>query len=318
MTLCACMIAGTLGLGGCALTTPTRAEVEPERVQGVLTANDLVSEGTLTVAVDDSDAPQVMQGNEGNHTGYYIDVARAIAERQGLDITVVSSTDAEETLAEGEADLYIGEKAAGDDEEELVATSPILENACAVFGRVEGEAPTLSVDDLSGATVAVQSGSASQDALAKAGVDAELKTYSNVNQCFDALEAGEADYVACDATAGSYLARAYPGVEFVSTVSDATAFSIVFSSDAGNVSSQVTSTLEELLDQGIIDALHRQWYGRLPLSLSDALLEGVTLSEVGEDDTKESAGTGSNTSSSSESDASDGELAISGDLNALD
>lgn len=314
--LCAFLLAGSIGLSGCALTTPTRAEVEPERAQATLTGEDLVREGVLTVAVDAEDAPQVMDGAEGGHTGYYIDIARAIAERQGLDIAVVASTDAEGALSDGEADIYIGESVS--DDEDLIVTSPILENASAVFGRADGEGASLSADDLSGSVVAVQSGSASQDALAKAGVAAELKTYSNVNACFDALESGEADYVACDATAGAYLARAYPGVGFVSCVSDATSFGLVLPEDAADVASQVRATFDELLEEGVIEALHRQWYGSLPFSLSNTLLSGVSLNGADDEDESGAEGTGSSASSSSRGTGTSSDLSISGDLNALD
>lgn len=40
--------------------------------------------------------------------------------------------------------------------------------------------------------------SASQEALAKQSITANQKTYSNINECFEALESGEVDYVICD------------------------------------------------------------------------------------------------------------------------
>ena len=41
----------------------------------------LVTPGTLTVALDTSDAPQAMQDADGNLTGYAVDAARALACR---------------------------------------------------------------------------------------------------------------------------------------------------------------------------------------------------------------------------------------------
>ena len=46
----------TMGLSGCSLTTPTRAEVEPEPVKATLGADDLIEDGVLTVAMDMTDA----------------------------------------------------------------------------------------------------------------------------------------------------------------------------------------------------------------------------------------------------------------------
>ena len=50
----------TMGLSGCSLTTPTRAEVEPEPVKATLGADDLIEDGVLTVAMDMTDAPQAI------------------------------------------------------------------------------------------------------------------------------------------------------------------------------------------------------------------------------------------------------------------
>ncbi len=51
----ACAMA--MSLSGCSLTTPTRAEVEPEPVKATLGADDLIEDGVLTVAMDMTDAP---------------------------------------------------------------------------------------------------------------------------------------------------------------------------------------------------------------------------------------------------------------------
>lgn len=100
----ACAMA--MGLSGCSLTTPTRAEVEPEPVKATLGAEDLIEDGVLTVAMDMSDAPQAMTDQEGKPSGYYADIARLLAERMGLDLRVVSSADATGSLSKGKAALY--------------------------------------------------------------------------------------------------------------------------------------------------------------------------------------------------------------------
>ena len=171
-------------------------------------AADLVNEGCLTVAMNTADAPQAMTDSDGTPSGYYADVARALAERLGLDLKVVSSADAPGTLSDGEADIFLGGKST-DDDEEIVITGNLLEDGSSLFVRNEDgshESPALDAADLSGAVIAVQGDSASQDALVRGGVTATFKTCSNVNECFEALGSGEVEYVACDATAGAYLA----------------------------------------------------------------------------------------------------------------
>ena len=150
----------------------------------------------------------------------------------------------------------------------------------------------------------VQDGSASQEALARVNVVAS-STYSNVNECFEALAAGEVDYVACDATAGGYLARSYEGVFFAGTISSSTSYGIAYLSSSSDLADEVNNALDALATDGTLDAIHQVWYGPVPLSLSNEVISGVTLS------TDESA-------SDDESASSDGEPTITEDINSLD
>lgn len=288
----ACALALGAGLTGCALTTPTRAEVEPEPVRATLGAGDLVEDGVLTVAMDMTDAPQAMTDSEGSPSGYYADVARLLAERMGLDLNVVSSADATGSLSKGKADLYIGARS-DEDDEDVSVSDPLVQNASSIFAKAADglrEVPTVSATSLQGATVAVQGESASQDALASAGIEVTLKTHQNVNECFEALADGEVDFVACDATAGAYLARAYPGAVFVGTIAPALSYSAVVTAGT-ELGSQAMGILEDALSDGTLAALFRMWYGDLPVTLDDCALEGVAMGgEAAEDGSTQGEG----------------------------
>lgn len=279
MGVCACALA--VGLSGCALTTPSLAEVQTEAVEPTLTGADLVEEGYLTVAMDTSDAPQALTDASGKPSGYYGDLARAFAQRSGLKLKVVSASSASASVGEGKADVFIGAKSS-DSADGMTVFGSVVENGSAIYAKTADgskEVPTVSATTLSGTTIAVQDASASQDALNRAGIGATQETYENVNQCFEALNAGEVQYVACDATAGSYLARAYQGVVFVGTISTISSYGIAVSADSA-VATEITSVYEDMLNDGTLDAIHTIWYGGMPLSLSNSTLSGVTLSSA--------------------------------------
>lgn len=297
--------ATAMGLSGCSLTTPTRAEVEPEPVEATLGAADLVEDGVLTVAMDMTDAPQAMADQDGKPSGYYADVARLLAERMGLDLRIVSSADATGSLSKGKADLYIGARSGEDGVSE---SGVLVQNASSVFAKsADGsrEAPALSATALQGSVVAVQADSAAQDAMASAGIDATLKTRSNVNECFEALAAGEVDYVACDATAGAYLARAYPGTVFVGTIAPTLSYGAIAASGT-DLADQAMEILEDALSDGTLEAIFRLWYGDLPFSLEGSALDGVTFEQEAPGDGDEAASEGDG-----------GGASVSGDLNSL-
>lgn len=299
----ACAMA--MGLSGCSLTTPTRAEVEPEPVKATLGADDLIEGGVLTVAMDMTDAPQAMTDQEGKPSGYYADIARLLAERMGLDLRVVSSADATGSLSKGKADLYIGARTGEDD---VVESGVLVQNASSIFAKsADGsrEVPTVSATALQGAVVAVQSDSAAQDAMDSAGIDTTLKTKSNVNECFEALADGEVDYVACDSTAGAYLARAYPGTVFVGTIAPMVSYDAIAASGT-DLADQAMGILEDTLSDGTLEAIFRLWYGDLPFSLDDLALDGVTFEQEAPESEETPASEGES-----------GELAQSDSLNSL-
>ena len=113
--------------------------------------------------------------------------------------------------------------------------------------------------------------------LVKAGISASQQTYSNVNECFAALVGGEVDCVACDAAAGSYLARAFEGVEFVGTIDAVDECDIVADADALELIDKVSEALGDIASNGTLDAVHAAWYGSVPRDLANTLVDGVTL-----------------------------------------
>ena len=313
---CALLLAGVLD--GCALTTPPLSEVQSDAVKPTVSAPTIMEDGTLTVAVDASDAPQAMEGTDGEPTGYYVDVARALAQRMGLKVKIVSVASAERAL-DGKADVFIG-ASASDAPDDATVFGSVGEDASAVFVKADGSqnASDITAEDMADGTVAVQDSSASQDALVRAGITASQKAYANVNECFKALAAGEVQYVACDATAGAYLARAYRDVSFAGTIGKASSFGFAVS-DTGDLESVVSDALDALAQDGTLDAVRSAWYGDLPSDLSDAVLSGVTVSATDKDDepaSSDSTGDAEAPDDSASKDSKDNTNVI-GDINSL-
>lgn len=305
-------LALAFGLGGCSFATPSLSEASPSEVQQTIDDSELVQAGTLTVALDTSDAPQVVTDSDGALTGYYIDVATALARNMGLKVAFVNAPSPSDALESGEADIYLG-ATTGNESSGVSTEGELLQNATAVFGIGDGTgtSTTVTASALSSARIGVQDGSASQEALARAGLVAS-STYSNVNECFEALASGEVDYVACDATAGGFLGRSYQNVFFAGIISSSTSYGIAYSSSAKGLSEDVNSVFETLAADGTLDAIHQIWYGPVPLSLSSELVSGVSLPASSDDG--DSAEGDAQTSSSS----SDDEPVITEDINSLD
>lgn len=262
-----------------------------EEVTPALGSSDLVQGGVLTVAFDTTSAPEGITDADGTVTGYYADVAAALAQRLGLKVSFVDATSSSQVLESGQADIYLG-ASTSDEGESIAVFGDCLEDSSALFAKTD-EGQTLSVDDLASMTVGVQGSSAAQDSLNKAGVVGQQSTYMNVNECFEALNSGEVDCVACDATSGGYLARAYEGVSFAGTLDAVNVLGIAASEGSSTLIDEVSVALEDMADDGTLDAIHATWFGTLPVSLSDHMLTGITVESTGPADaTGDGGGTG--------------------------
>lgn len=314
-----CALALALGLGGCTLTVPPRSEVPAAEPADTLPAGALLQDGVLTVALDTTDAPQAMNDANGQAAGYYVDLGRALAQYFGVKAEFVSAASPHSSLDESKADLYLGARAANASETIDVFGS-LGQDASAVFAKgteqEDGRARGVSAESLSGASIAVQDFSAAQDALARAGISGNVKTYPNVNKCFDALAAGEVSYVACDATAGAYLARAQADVSFAGIIGEPSTFGVAVSASNAELAAAIESALQSFTSDGTLDALRASWYGGVPFDLSGAVLSGVTVNTEAEDAADSTASAGSTVPEGDAAIANGG--VITGDINSLD
>ena len=271
-SLCAAAaLVAALATTGCSLLTPSRADVVPEQTLTKLSEPTIATKGVLTVGLDTSDAPLAMQQDD-TVSGYLADVARALAHRLGLKVAFVDAASA--SAAGDTCDVYL--VVTKDDAPNAVTLAgTVLEEAPALFGNTTRDASAPTAGDLAGATVAVQAASASQDTLSACGIEAQQKTYSNINACFEALVAGEVDYVACDTTAGAYLSRQCDGVGFVGSIDAASAYDVAVRSGASDLSSAIADAVNALTSDGVLDAVHQAWFGSLPSVLADTLIQGV-------------------------------------------
>lgn len=265
------------GLGGCSLLTPTLddAAASAPTVRQKVDDSALVQAGTLTVALDASHAPQAMTAADGTLEGYDIDIAAALAERLGLKLAVVSATRPDGVFEGGDADIFIGADA-DDESSDVSLTGTYLENATALFAGHDA-AQSVTVDDLASASIGVQDGSSSLETVNRLVPDAAVSLYNNVNECVDALAAGEVDYIACDATAGAYLMRAHRDCAFMGVLSAPTAYTVACAADAAELGDAIQAAFDELAADGVLEAIHTMWYGSLPLALDDQVVEGVDV-----------------------------------------
>ena len=159
---------------------------------------DIVSRGTLKVAVPQDLPPFGSIGPDMQPRGLDIDTARLIADQLQvkLQLTPVNSTNRIPFLTTGKVDLVISSLGKNPEREQVIdfsrAYAPFY---LAVFGPPD--AAIGAIDDLKGKTISVTRGAIEDIELSKvAPADATIKRFEDNNSTIAAYLAGQVDLIA--------------------------------------------------------------------------------------------------------------------------
>ncbi|MBM6774980.1 substrate-binding periplasmic protein [Olsenella profusa] len=237
----------------------------------VVSADALRQAETLTVGVLATEtAPLAFTAADGTQSGIDVDTAHALADALGLpSVSFVTVADVATGL-EQSCDVVMGVDA--DDAGGSTVVGSYAQSATALFTRQDVTAP-IDASALTGATVGMQDGSVSQSMLEGYAVDVAESTYPNLNEAFDALNAGEVDYVVCDALSGAYLATAYPGTVFAGTLDEPVSLGVAVSNDA--LASAVEGALSSIQSNGVGDLVRSRWLGAMPALTPESRVTGL-------------------------------------------
>lgn len=238
---------------------------------------DLVEEGKLTVGINTSSvsAPFVIESSSGTLYGIDIDVASALAGEMGLEVRFVKADGVESDLSEGKCDIVLD--VASGSSGSAVVMGGYYESCPAFFAKSELRVATK--DELNGKKVAVQDGSVSQGLLGRSNLSMEQQTFINLNDAFEALDAGEVDYVLCDAYPGAYLAAAYEGTSFVGALSTPASYGIGVSADKVALQSAAQAALDAINTNGVMEVIRTTWLGGMPAISADQVIQGIEIED---------------------------------------
>jgi polar amino acid transport system substrate-binding protein len=159
---------------------------------------DIVSRGTLKVAVPQDFPPFGSVGPDMQPRGLDIDTAKLIADqlKVKLQLTPVNSTNRIPYLTTGKVDLVISSLGKNPEREQVIdfskAYAPFY---LAVFGPPD--APVSTLDDLKGKTISVTRGAIEDIELSKVAPDGvTIKRFEDNNSTIAAYLAGQVDLIA--------------------------------------------------------------------------------------------------------------------------
>lgn len=230
--------------------------------------------GVLTVGVQaQAGAPLCITEASGTEMGYDVDVAYALADQLGLAarIVMLDGTDAQ---AQDACDVIMDSTA--DSAAGMTVAGSYAEKACAFFCK--GAAPAATSASLDGAVVGVQLGSLSEQLLKRSNLSATEQGFSNINEAFEALEAGSVDFVLCDALSGAYLQADYDGVSFVGTIDVPSRVGVAVDANEAELQAAVQQAMDAISANGVVEVIRGKWLGGLEVLSDSSQIQGVTLS----------------------------------------
>lgn len=255
-------VAATLVLGaalitGCSSSSSSSSSASSSSAATADTSADI---DTLIVGFDNSYPPYGYIGTDGEYTGFDIDLATEVAVRNGWDLQLEAiDWDAKDALLDqGTVNCIWNGFTMEGREGKYSFSDPYMLNGQVVVVRADSGIAT--TDDLAGAVVTTQIGSAAEELLLDDYADlaatfGALDPVADYNNAFMQLEAGNVNAVICDLSIANYQMAANPGV--FSMIDELTTEHYVVAFKLGDdaLAKQISETLSEMYADGTVETI---------------------------------------------------------------
>ena len=223
--------------------------------------------GKITVASNIA-YPPFEFSPKGRPKGFDIDLMNEIAKRAGFEVRY-ENVQFDSILRGLDADLFDASISAmsitAERERQLDFSDPYYNADQALL--VDSGSRIKSIEDLSDATVGVQSGSTGQlkgGDLYDAGQIGEVKTYRTIGEAFSDLRAGKINGVIYDLSAVHKKLTENEGeLRYVESIPTGEQYGIAFPKDSPLVE-PVNQALAEMKEDGTYEKLYKKWIGIPP------------------------------------------------------
>jgi len=237
----------------------------------------------ITIAGDISLPPYEFMDQNGDYTGFNVDVIRAIALEMGFEVTIVPMNwdEAQVALQNGEVDAIQGMRRLEVREWLYDFTEPYFENNYAIFSIKDSGID--SVSDLHGKTITSIQGDASNQILVNLK-EISVKNVPDVKSAIELLVSGEADAVIGNPIVGIYYINKMginDQIDISSTDLSSAAYGMAVKKGNSALQRQLDQGLDRIKKNGTFDTIYEKWFGR-PLNYQqEALLNTLRFLWVG-------------------------------------
>ena len=266
------MVLSLAACGG-AKTETTAAETTAEKKEETTTADTTAAEtaaeaagGTLIVGFDQDFPPMGFVGDNGEYTGFDLDLAKEVASRLGLEYKAqpVAWDSKDMELESGNIDCIWNGFTITGREDDYTWTTPYMANKQVYV--VANDSDIKSQADLAGKVVEVQADSSAEAALKEnqdlANTFGQLLTTPDYNTAFMDLEQGAVDAVAMDViVAGYQIKQRNADFKILDDSLSEEEYGVGFKKGNTELRDKVQEALEEMAADGTLAKISDEWFG---------------------------------------------------------
>ena len=223
--------------------------------------------GTLIVGFDQDFPPMGFVGDDGEYTGFDLELAQEVAKRLGLEYKAqpIAWDSKEMELESGNIDCIWNGFTMTGREDDYTWTEPYMANQ-QVF-VVANDSDINSQADLAGKIVEVQADSSAEAALKEApeltATFKELLTTADYNTAFMDLEQGAVDAIAMDViVAGYQIQQRNADFKILDDSLSEEEYGVGFKKGNTELRDKVQSTLEEMAEDGTLQEVSEKWFSK--------------------------------------------------------
>ncbi len=258
--ICSCFTGGSLRI--------PQGEGE-ELIEPALTTSlaDIKEKGSLVIGIDESFAPFTFKDENGNYTGFDIDLATAVCNQLGVtpEFVPIHWLHKETLLNSGAIDcIWSGLSFTNERQEDMGLTGAYFRNILTVK-TAEGISVS-SEEDLVGLRIGVQVASAAYNALlyssVYAKVEEDLMLYNDYEQVLDDMQSGALDCIIVDEHFYNYKVQ-QEGLTLGSSPMDfGDDFYVIATRKSDTeLNMQINAAITELRLSGVLSELSLEWFG---------------------------------------------------------
>lgn len=223
--------------------------------------------GTLIVGFDQDFPPMGFVGDDGEYTGFDLELAQEVAKRLGLEYKAqpIAWDSKDMELESGNIDCIWNGFTMTGREDDYTWTEPYMANQ-QVF-VVANDSDINSQTDLAGKIVEVQADSSAEAALKEApeltATFKELLTTADYNTAFMDLEQGAVDAIAMDViVAGYQIQQRNADFKILDDSLSEEEYGVGFKKGNTELRDKVQSTLEEMAEDGTLQEVSEKWFSK--------------------------------------------------------